>query len=252
MNNKTDFFNINNTVLSLSNVDAQQTSDYLATIKAIAKLNNMCLYVIDYHKQGFEYVSENPLFLCGLSKDEVQEMGYDFYFKFVPKEDLNLLLKINQIGFDKYLQIPIENRLNYTICYDFKLINSENKTTLINHKLIPLFLTKDGKVWKAICLVTLSTSTQSGNIKVFNEKGQLTFKYNLNENYWINVKPIVLSEREKEIIRLSVKGFKVNEIASALFISSNTVKFHKKQLFEKLNVTTMNDAIFYSYNNYLI
>ncbi|WP_205945126.1 LytR/AlgR family response regulator transcription factor [Pedobacter psychrodurus] len=35
---------------------------------------------------------------------------------------------------------------NYSITYDFHLINQEGKPTLINHKLTPLFLTGEGKM----------------------------------------------------------------------------------------------------------
>ena len=61
-----------------------------------------CVYVIDYEKQAFEYVSDNPLFLCGHSAKEVKEKGYAFYYKYVAKEDLDLLARIISIGFDYF------------------------------------------------------------------------------------------------------------------------------------------------------
>ena len=33
----------------------------------------------------------------------------------------------------------------------------------------PLFLTEEGKLWKAIAIVSLSSETKSGNIKVTNK-----------------------------------------------------------------------------------
>ena len=100
MTNIKAFFTHKNTVRKLTANDTQQTANYLETIQAFSRVTYDSIYVIDYEKQGFEYVSDNPLFLSGYTSSEVQEMGYEFYAKTVPEEDLNLLLKINTIGFD--------------------------------------------------------------------------------------------------------------------------------------------------------
>jgi len=52
-----------------------------------------------------------------------------------------------------------------------------------------------------------------------------------------------LSDREKEIHTLLLQGLKNREIAKALHISENTVKFHLKNLFAKLGVTNRFKAI---------
>jgi LuxR family maltose regulon positive regulatory protein len=52
-----------------------------------------------------------------------------------------------------------------------------------------------------------------------------------------------LTERELEVLRLMVKGLKYKEIAARLFISQNTVRFHVKALYGKLNVNNRTQAI---------
>lgn len=42
-----------------------------------------------------------------------------------------------------------------------------------------------------------------------------------------------LTLREREIIELICEGYSTSEIASALFISENTVKTHRKQMITK-------------------
>ncbi|NAS29934.1 helix-turn-helix transcriptional regulator [Flavobacteriaceae bacterium R38] len=229
-----------------------QSSNYLASIAAFARTTNKSIYVIDYQKQGFDYVSDNPLFLCGHSAEEVKEMGYEFYFKYVIEQDLNLLLKINQIGFDFYEQRPLSERINLSISYDFKLKNQENKIILVNQKLTPIFLTDDGKIWKAICIVSLSTSKKSGNITVIKNGDNKVFKYNLKDECWNSSTLIELNEREKEILLYSSKGYTINEIANTIHVSPDTVKFHRKKLFEKLEVSNIAEAITYSFNNKII
>ena len=197
-------------------------------------------------------MSDNPLFLCGNTAAQVKEMGYAFYFKYVVEEDLDLLLKINTIGFDFYEKLPLEERLSYSMSYDFKLRNNDNKTILINQKITPLFLNEEGKVWKAMCLISLSNEQESGNIKIFQQGGDKMMRYDLEGDYWRTEDKVALTTREKEILQYSVRGFKINEIAESIFVSPDTVKFHRKKLFEKLEVTNITEAIACATNNKLI
>jgi len=59
------FFSSRNTVRKVSEADTHQLSNYLEAIAAFARTTYKSIYVIDYEKKGFEYVSDNPLFLCG-------------------------------------------------------------------------------------------------------------------------------------------------------------------------------------------
>ena len=246
------FFSLQNSVGNLSDTDISQTSNYLEVIEAFTRTTYKSAYVIDYKAKGFEYVSDNPLFLCGNSASEVQKMGYDFYFKYVPEEDLELLLKVNSVGFDFYEKKPLEERKDYSISYDFHLKNEEGKTILINQKLTPLFLTETGKIWKAICFVSLSTQQNSGNITITKKDGTEKVRYDLKTDCWKTVKKVELTEREKEILQFAIRGYAINEISEKLFISPDTVKFHRKKLFEKLEVANIYEAITYATINKLL
>jgi DNA-binding CsgD family transcriptional regulator len=247
-----DFFSLMNRVDGISEEDRKQAVNYLESIDAFARTTYKSLYVIDYEKKGFDYVSDNPLFLCGNTATEVKKMGYAFYFKHVVEEDLQLLLKINTIGFEFYESLPIEDRKNYTISYDFHLINKNGEKTLVNHKMTPLFMTSEGKLWKAIAIVSLSSEDKAGNIRVTNKNNNKIYLYNLKGDFWKEVEPIKLTSREKEILKHSTRGYTINEIAAAIYVSPDTVKFHRKKLFEKLGVVNISEAIAYATNNRLI
>lgn len=146
----------------------------------------------------------------------------------------------------------MEERLDYTISYDFNLKNLDGKTFLINHKLTPLYLTEDGKLWKAMCVVSLFFEQKSGNIKVYKNGTDKVIEYDLEKNYWRKEDKINLSEREIEILHYSIKGYTVKEISNHIFVSPETVKFHRKKLFVKLNVHNISEAIAYVIGNNLI
>lgn len=52
-----------------------------------------------------------------------------------------------------------------------------------------------------------------------------------------------LSRRENEILQLLAKGFRYKEISAQLFISVETVRTHIRNIYEKLQVKTRDEAI---------
>lgn len=225
---------------------------FLKILDAVSRASGQSLYVIDYYKKGFLYVSSNPLFLCGYSAEEVTKMGYLFYEKILPPEDLNMLLEINQKGFSFFYKQPIEDRIKFTISYDFRLIQQNKRTTMVNHKLTPIMLTPQGDIWLALCVVSLSSQTEPGNVFI-NKDGVLQrYSYSFMGKKWKESEIITLSEREKEVLQFSTQGFSNEQIAETICIDVNTVKFHKKKVFQKFNVKNITEAIIFAHNNNLL
>lgn len=224
----------------------------LSTLDAISRSSGQSLYVIDYCNRGFIYVSPSSLFLNGHTVDEVLKMGYLYYEKNLPPEDLSMLLEINNQGFDFFYNHPVEERLKFTISYDFRLIQSNNFKVMVNHKLTPIMLTPKGDIWLALCVVSLSTKDKPGNVFI-NKDGILhRYSYSFEGRRWKMDEIISLSSREREILQLSMQGMSNDQIADTVFIDLNTVKFHKKNIFKKLEVKNIAEAIIFAQNNNII
>lgn len=250
-NNITSTLLTKNKVEKISAEDLQQ-QDYMEAIKAFARLTYESVYVIDYEKMAFEYVSENPLFLCGYSPREVLDLGYEFYFKNVPEKDLALLSLINEAGFDFFDKLPDEEKKHYSITYDFHLINKEGKPTLINHKLTPLFLTGEGKMWKAMCIVSISHHQQAGNIYIYKHGTEDLWALNIVSKIWQKSEKPKLSKREIEILQLHAQGLTINQIAEKIFVAPDTVKYYRRRIFERLEVSNMVEALSRAVNSKMI
>ena len=245
------FFSGKNTVDYLSEEEYAQSGNYLETLRAVCRLSYMSMYVIDYERKEFEYVSDNPLFLCNHSPSEVMAMGYAFYFKYVSKEDLEMLIRVNEIGFDFFNTIPLPDRKNYSISYDFNL-HTGTDTILINHKLTPIFITSEGKIWKALCVVSLSSHDVSGNV-LLSKTGEDSFwELDVARGVWNKIEKSTLTERELHTVRLHAQGLTISQIADKMCIAIDTVKFHRRKLFDKLNVRNMGEALAYVKNNKLL
>lgn len=61
-------------------------------------------------------------------------------------------------------------------------------------------------------------------------------KYDLKRNVWTKEYKVKLSEREFQILALYKRGLTIKEIADTIFISIDTIKFHRKKIFEKITL----------------
>jgi len=61
-----------------------------------------------------------------------------------------------------------------------------------------------------------------------------------------------ITSREKEVIKLIAKGKSTEEISTELFISFETVKTHRKNIFKKLNINKVHELIKFAYDNNLL
>lgn len=247
-----DFFDPVHYQGEMSEEDYLKIEPCIQTLDAFTRSSNISIYVIDYFKQNFLYVSTNPLFLNGFSAEEVAKMGYLYYQKFVPEDDLELLQVINKAGFSFYYSTPLEDRMKYTISYDFHILNKNKRPVLINHKLTPMALNPSGQIWLAICTVTMSSKVGQRDIIMSKIDEDTDYVYSLQSTKWKKKELIKLSERETDILRFSSQGLSNSEIGEKIFIDVNTVKFHKKNIFQKFNVESITEAIAYAVNKRLI
>ncbi|MFB6454128.1 response regulator transcription factor [Chitinophaga sp. Hz27] len=235
----------------ITNTD-QQEQHYLEVIKAFARLSYESIYLIDYSNISFEYVSDNPLFLCGNTAEEVLQMGYEFYFRHVPEKDLAILSILNEAGFDFYAQLPENERKLYCISYDFHLVHKDGKEILVNHKLTPLFLTPEGKVWKSMCMVSLSHQQTAGNVCIYKQGSKEIWKLNLETKIWTKSTKPTLTERELEVLRMHAQGYSIQQIAEKIFVAPDTIKYYRRRIFERLEVSNIADALANAVNNKLL
>lgn len=246
-----DFFIPDNEVRHPEELDYSRVDEYIRSAEAFSRSTYQSVYIIDYFNQNFLYVSPNPMFLCGLTPERMKEIGYRFYFMYVPQDEQNLLLTINRAGFSFYGNIPVEESCDWYIQYDFHILN-DGHPILVNHKLTPIATTSDGRVWLALCVVSASNHTTPGHIEMHRVGSPEYFEYNRLTRRWDKRCMPTLTEGEKSVIALSIQGLTMSEIADKMCLSPDTIKKYRKQLFEKLGVRNITEAIIAATNNKLL
>ena len=194
-----DFFMYENRVEGITDADYQRAKPYVEAAQAFAQTTYQSIYIIDYYRKNFLYVSDNPLFLCGHTANEVRQMGYGFYLSHVPDDEVPMLTELNRSGFRAFYDEPVENRRQCMMSYDFHITHGD-RLLLVNHKITPLAMTDGGRVWLALCTVSLSPHKDAGHIEFFQFHTGEKREYSLEGHRWKSRETITLKPEEKQIL----------------------------------------------------
>ncbi|MDE5825767.1 MAG: helix-turn-helix transcriptional regulator, partial [Lachnospiraceae bacterium] len=123
---------------------------------------------------------------------------------------------------------------------------------LIHHILTPLALTQNGKIWLALCTVSMSSRNTPGHIIMKKENCKEYHEYDLIRHKWILKEEKVLSETERDVLWLSTQGYTMNDIADKLCKSVDTIKSCKRALFTRLGVKNIAEALYHAVNYRLL
>ena len=206
------------------------------------------VYVLDFLKRGFRFVSDRNTFLDGHSVKDVLSFGYDFFQKVIHHDDLPLLKNMHMVMLQRLHDKNDLGNINY---FSFVVrIKNESRYIMVHHKLKPVFV--DGKIRYGIYFLTSSILKTSGHLCVHYNNSIDCDEYSFSSKRWGKGIIYFLSIREKNVLKLAKQGKTSNEIARELFLSPNTIRNVKTTIFQKLNVKNMIQAVTYAANQHLI
>ena len=241
-----DFFQDYNAVKTPGIVDKSFLNGVIYSADAVSRTTGHGVYVLDYTTRQVVYVSPNIAKWCNISSGSGNMSVFDCYLEFISEDDLQMLMEINKIAFEFWKGMPDEECMRFVISYDFKF-----GETMVNQHYSPIVV-KDGNVMMAICVLSPSSNKKSGNIIMRHPDSEYEYTYSLEHKEWRKLAKIHLTQREKEIIRLSVQGSSAADIAADNHTSEQTVKTQKRNLCRKLGVKNMVEAARLIMNNDLL
>ena len=218
-------------------------------IEDFAALSAGAIYTIDFQEKRFTYVAEHDLFLCGYSSEKALQMGYDFYPKILNTDDLRLLAEI----FTEIVNTAQEeqNEISY-FSFNIKVKNihlrkNKYEYLMVCHKVRPQF--QNGKIRFAMCMLTSSEASQSGNFRLYYKNSNFYKEYSFADKEWIEKQTEQLTKREAEILKLVKQGKPVNTIFSTLSITESTLKHEITKLLKKFQLKSLAQVIINVTNN---
>jgi DNA-binding CsgD family transcriptional regulator len=198
------------------------------------------MYIIDFQKQRFIYLSNHDFLFGEYSSDEIMQMGYGFYRKTVHPKDLPVLMKI----FEKIQQKPdtVDSQDREVLYFSFTIrfaICSEKKETVeyvnVHHKVIPIF--SNGEIQKGICSLSLSESENLGNLRRYWNDNTFD-EYVFKTEKWTTGHKEGLTKSEKNVMLWIMQGITHTVIAARLGITLSGVDMILRRLRTRFHVDT--------------
>lgn len=228
-------------------------SDFLGkALKGVMKTTYGNLFVINYLENNLEFIPKLPEYICDLKIDEIERSGINFLKKITLHSDKKIVDTARNLMFQFYKNLPTDERVKYTMNFDVHVLGADNRKVLINCKISPIQFTDCGSIWRAVSNLSLSLSKSSGNIHISSKDSELVWSYDLEQEVWKKVPKKILSPKEVDIFRFYLQGLTIPEISEKIFLSIDTVKWHRRKLFEKLKVRNINEALAYVMTHNLI
>lgn len=222
------------------------------TLTGISRTTYGNVFMINCLENRFDFIPVLPTYISSFAKEDISKMGMDFLQQISIPEDQKILQAVYSIILNFYQNLPFSDRLVHTLNFDFHTFNKANKPVLLNCKITPVQLTDSGNIWRAVCNITLSLNKTSGNIQISSAESENIFLYDLKQNRWETSQRKTLTPKELDVFRYYLQGLSIQEIADKIFLSVDTVKWHRRKLLEKLNVADINEALAYAVTNNLL
>ena len=234
----------NEPLARVSDVEYSKVQSYFEMLDAVSRLTYQSIYVMDYCKMNFLYVSDNPIFLCGYSREEVMAKGFDFLLEQCKPEEVNALIEINRASMDFIHHVPVSERSRYSVSYNYHIRGPRvGEWRLVHHKRTPIALSDAGELWLILCSVDWAPDGSELRAIITSEISSKVWFYDQIAMKWCESSQEILTELEKSVLILSNRGLTMNEIAESICKSVDSVKGYRKSLFVKLGVSNITEAI---------
>ncbi|MGL5563907.1 MAG: response regulator transcription factor [Tannerellaceae bacterium] len=212
----------------------------------ISKLSNTPAYLIDRYGKQIFCLSQSYLDLIGYSKDDVQISQAKILNETIAGDHAEFLLKahVASIANDIWSKNK-NNRHNLCIQYQYNLCPKNKVEIPIVSTIIPSEFTSKGRpsLFYGIIHKSQNPITEPRVIMHYLNDDKV-YEYNKEVNKFEYIGHTNLKEIEVEILRHIAQGTREYNIAAKLDLDINLVKYYKKSIMKKLNVSNMPSAIF--------
>lgn len=226
---------------------SESLSAYIDMARTYARMDYQGVYIYDIHEGRFLYTSDNPLIFCGRTEEEVRQNGLSWLARFIPRQELPMMYRIDTVVSSLYRQIPADLHSKVITYINFHILYDDRKV-LVTHKLSILKMNDDVQPWLVLGLVAPSVHDRSGIIRARIAGTDYFYMYSVEDKIWLAEETVYLSQDERTMLQLSSQGFTMEQIAGIMFKSVDTVKFYRRRIFEKLDVKNISEAISYAIN----
>ena len=189
----------------------------------------------------FEYISKNMFSCIGIDREELNEKGMEYLWSRMHPDDIErwLIAMKELMGFT-LAEVSEDDRVKMCYTWNYRLKHANVTYVNIIQNTTPIEFDEFKKPIIGLAHYTVIGSHLNMDVcasaKFLNEKNEYETLY--FNNFSQKLLSSGLTNRQRDIIRLLVLNNSSKDIAEKLFISSNTVDTHRRNILKKLNISS--------------
>lgn len=234
-------------------IDYQKFSEQLcldsnviqSNIEAIACTNQQTMILVDHRDQTFSIYNYNAE-LYSVVGDDYNRIDIEQVHTYLQPLDKSIIARYIDIVNEQFLSNHSDEKqyTYFTISHSWNTIKFDYAVLF---KIIPYLYTSDMKLQATLCIIEPVLHAGCPILKRYHALDSKVEVYSNSIKDFIDEEDVELSSVECEVIRMSGKGWKEQEIADSLSISFSTLKRMKVGIFDKLKVNSISEAIFVAF-----
>jgi DNA-binding CsgD family transcriptional regulator len=208
-------------------------------IGLLSKSSQIVVSVFQNKTQKAEYISPNVKEMFGYDETHDSILGMLHYIKLIAWEHLTYPIQAVLVHTKIMKSIPKEEKKEVSIIYNgLKIKNKQGKILRLFVQTVPIEIDEENNPVRTLSLCQDVAPYLKDNFwwirYTYGSKPQKVKYYHSQIGKYFDHD--ILSEREKEILKLIEKGFDSKEIAEKLFLSPATVNTHRKNMIDRMGV----------------
>ena len=215
----------------------------------IFQVGDYYYYICNLYKVELEYINDKVKEVLKLNSSS--DFSVEYIYENIHPDDKNRFIAHEQKVTDFFINLPSEKVLKYKVSYDYRLRCGDGTYKWILMQTVTIQTDENGAVIRVLGAQTdithLKTNNQPSGLSFIGLEGEKSY-YNVKVDDYISIQPTNethnLTNREKEVLGLIVKGKTSVQIASILFISKHTVDSHRKNILRKTNSKSVSELLF--------
>lgn len=236
-------------IKSIDESEYQYIGKYIEFTKSLTTGAGLGIYIADTYKNKIIYVSKSLSLLLNDNSDNICKKGVESFLRYIPKEEYAKVYEMGEKIISFIEKAPITERKQLVFSYNLHY-NINNVQYFLRHTLTPLTLSTDSKFWLVLCKLSIPSRNEIGDMIA--KSANNFYYYSMNLHDWKIANGFLLTPIEKLILIYSSQGYTTSKLAKMFNKSVNTIKYHKKCLFKKLNAYNMAEAMLIADNYMLI
>lgn len=224
--------------------DYSIAAHYATALRHLESMSRQCMWIFDYYRNNFYYLSGNTDFFPQEDRQMVQEDGYHYFTRNTHPNDVLYLLTIHKTAWKFLNNLPSGQTLtDFKICYIIRLRNAKGKYVSVSQQVKAIATDASGNMWLSMGLFEEVSHELSYFPYIENTATGKRFELNEIARQKAGFEAPRLSEREMELLWLLGRNLTQREIADHMCVALDTFKTHRKSLYRKLHASGKNEAL---------